>query len=133
MESKYNTVEIMPDNDVKISPINEKLSPADINALNVHAIILKRQNPHPILVLCLIMTIVLFLYIIYVVFILKSKSGKWYDDRNKIMYSIHHNPITDTIHLNSRHGNFRGKYKNNVIYLNNGAIGILALNKIRWI
>jgi hypothetical protein len=106
----------------------------DNNFDNVKSMIIKLENPNPIVILTIVATAIVLFYFIYVTTIKISLTDKYYDDNYNI-YNITHCKFTDSIVI---HGldNYNSKIvKNNIISITNDnttTLGVYLNNCIKW-
>jgi hypothetical protein len=107
------------------------LSPEDANEEIVRRVVNKTDNPHPIILMCVIITILIVLYYIYIILIKDNFSGEWYDGNSLV--NVAHNKWNDTILVD----NFTDGYVvGNAIYLEKGDkihVGTLYKKSIYWL
>jgi hypothetical protein len=102
------------------------------NLANVKHIVERSENPHPAIIVLIIVGSILIIYCIYVNIIKKSISGEWADENNNI-HIIYHDKWKDTIIVDS---DTFGIVKGNLVVIYVGKImkmGILLNDNIDWI
>ncbi len=105
--------------------------PEQRNEEMVRRIINKTDNPHPIVLMCVVAVVIILLYYIYIMMIKESFSGEWFDGLELI--NIEHNKWNDTILVNNH---IRGNVRGNAIYLERGnkiQVGVLYKKSIYWV
>jgi hypothetical protein len=109
---------------------NQKLA-EDANRFTVSEIIRRSENPHPLMLVFIIIIIMIVAYCIYVQVIKKSASGDWLDDAEKSR-NICHNMWRDTILVDGKyHGIVKGHLI--IIYIKDKMrMGVWIKDRISW-
>lgn len=101
------------------------------NLQNVKNIVKRSENPHPLILCCIILCTVIIMYYLYVVKFKHNITGQWMDDDNHI-HLIQHNIWKDKLLVdNYNSGVVRG---NTVIVYENHTMrmGVLLEHSIYW-
>ena len=102
------------------------------NLANVKHIVERSENPHPSIIVLIIVGSILIIYCMYINIIKKSASGEWVDENNNI-HIINHNKWKDTLIVDY---NTFGIVKGNLIVIYIGKtmkMGILLKDTINWV
>lgn len=76
----------------------EQRSPADVNLENVRQILKKKTNPHPMMIVSLVLVVLAFIYLLYILLGKQLISGDWIGQSGDMTIKrIKHNPFTDNI------------------------------------
>lgn len=127
----------MSDND--ISPLTKQvLTKAELNdinnIINTKRMIMKSENPNPLIIVFIIVVIVVLFYFIYVTQIKKSLEGRWYDDDDKV-YFVSHCVFKDILTVSTKNDIIKGIVKDDIVllfYKNETKLGIHLNNCIKW-
>jgi hypothetical protein len=96
MSNENEIVIIGKENIISTEPLPERF-----NLDLVRNILHEKENPHPLSITLIVITSLLLLYIIYILFIKTSISGKWYGNintySNMIVYQINHNKFNNKL------------------------------------
>ncbi len=115
--------------------------PSDINKRLISNIITAKENPNPIIISCIVVVLVIFVYYINIHFIKPNFSGKWLKNGEYVVVS--HNKWTDEVSVKffdkdnekmkkTVYGSVSGKA---ITLFDDGKVvlGTMHLNKIYWI
>ena len=109
---------------------------ADKNEHLVRRIVREAENPHPILIVFIILITLLLIYYIYVSRIKPNHSGEWFCEDYDV--NIKHNTFNDTFIAEINEIKLPGIIIGNAIYLSDGdssdsyAMGVYDKGKIHW-
>jgi hypothetical protein len=101
------------------------------NFLRVRETVKKSENPHPFVMLSIVIVVIMVMYCIYVNVIKPHIGGKWIDD-DDVSRTIVHNKWTDVVYADSK---YRGVFKGNLLLMqidDKMHMGIYINNQIRW-
>jgi hypothetical protein len=101
------------------------------NLINVKEIVRRSENPHPLMLVFIIIITMLVIYCIYINSIKKSITGSWSDDAEK-SHDIVHNMWKDTILVDGKHhGIVKGHLI--IIYMKDQMrMGVWVNDRINW-
>lgn len=101
------------------------------NIDNLQRVITRSENPHPVFIICLALSVFIICYIIYITTIKSDYSGSWICSKGDI-HKMYHNKWNDSVLVN---GSISGYVKNNliVLYTDSVNVGIRNVNMITWI
>lgn len=105
------------------------------NLANVKYIVERSENPHPLIIVLIIVGSILFIYFCYIGLVKKSLTGQWTDDKNNI-FSIKHNMWEDTLIIDGPIYPTYGVVKGNIVVIYVGKtmnMGIYLDDNIDWI
>jgi hypothetical protein len=105
------------------------------NLENVKHIVSRSENPHPLIIVLIIIGSILLIYFCYITFMKKTLSGQWLDEKNNI-FIIKHNLWKDTLIIDGPNNSTYGVVKGNliVIYVDSTMkMGVCLNDNIEWV
>ena len=95
----------------------------------------KSENPHPFMVVLIILGVILLFYIMHFVYVKQSLMGTWRTEKDAV-FDIHHDKFKDIIYIRVDEKYIKGYMENNVIFLkykDTTKIGVYLDDTIKWV
>ena len=111
---------------------DEDISASQMNIDNLKNILEMQENPHPLVILSIVIILIFIIYYIHVIFVKTCFNGDWHN-KNGELKSVYHNKWNDNIVVN---GGSRGYARGNSVYILIGGktqLGVLSGREIYWV
>lgn len=105
------------------------------NLARVRDLVERSENPHPSVIILIVVGSILIIYCMYICMVKKSATGEWVNEDNNV-FTIKHNKWTDNLVINTSIGATYGVIKGNLIVIYFGRtmkMGVWLKDNIDWV